>query len=591
MNRRKKIVIVYLIVIMLFTLIAVAYTRPLVGKAGDHVLGNSGDLLLNIYIISWTSRTLGSNPLNLFNTTMFYPNSNTLAYTDHQILNSLMALPVLAVTHNQVFAYNFLVILTFILGALGGFLLVDHLVHDKLAAFVGGIIFVLPMYKLAHIEHTNLLATWPIPLAFLFLHLYTEKKKPLYAFLFSVFTIAVFLSAWSYGFFFAFAVFIYLVALGIVKRRKVKEVLLRRVDVRERRSVYRWVVVLVAAFLLIIMAVIPFAVPYLKVSKQDPDFQRRIHDVDVFSADVRDYVTAPPTNWAWGAITRPFREGTDRPSGPPERALFPGLLPLLLALGGLVYLIKKRTPKNRFTLAFYVSLLVISAILSFGISFYFFGRHYDFYMPYRLLYHFFPGFKSVRTPTRMIILVLLAMAVLGGFGVKWLREKLRGRLSKRVALLIVVALLVLLTGEMMSHNIPTPLVPSSKAEWPAVYRWMATREGDAPTVVLPLGTINTLSATQLEPWRVYYNTANWKKMVNGYSGYTPKSYLEAMVATSGFPSETSLEFLRNLKVEYVIVEGDKYDRLTVEKTLDWAKQDSRFHLEKVFDHDYVFQLR
>lgn len=583
---------------LIFTLMTLFYTRPLALKADDHTMReNWGDTLFNIYVINWTAHSLKTNPLNLFNATMFYPNRYTLAYSDHEFMSALIALPVLALTHNGVLGFNFVIIMSFIIGALGAFLLVEHLTGDRLAAFAGGVIFGFSLYRLAHITHMQLLSTGFLPLAFLCLHLFTERKKPLYAFLFSIFSIALFLTVWSYGFFLAFAVLIYLVVLVLVERRKLYALVRGKAGALDRKAAFRWAAFLLASFVLIGAVLAPFILPYLKARKLNPDFQRDISEIYSYSGDVSDFLVAPQQSLFWGAATGVLRPDPYTRGNGSERSLFTGLLPYLLAIAGVAYLHGKGRSK-RFILWFYVALLVLAAVMCLGVTFYAFGRHAGIWMPYRLLYHFFPGFKAIRTPTRMFVLVLLSLSVLGGFGVKWLRDRLEGRYDKLLAVFLLVALLVLMVAEVMPTGIEMKRI-ETRDEFPAVYRWLATRPGDSPTVVFPLAPydaeapsgIDEPAFVGMEPHRIYHNTANWKKLLNGYSGYIPVSYKDAVKYTRDFPSSGALSFLRGLKIKYVLLESQWYEPAVLKVILQRAIEEPRLSLAYQSGGYYAFRLR
>ena len=584
--------------IFLFVLITLFYTRPLVTEAGNHTMReNSGDTLFNIYVITWTAHSLKTNPLNLFNATIFYPNRYTLAYSDHEFMSSLIALPVLALTHNGVLGFNFVIFMSFIISALGAYLLVWHLARDRYAAFAAGIIFGFSLYKLAHITHMQLLSTGFMPLAFLCLHLYTEKKKPVYAFLFSVSTIALFWTVWSYGFFLAFAVLLYLAVLVVFERRRIAAVLRRRALPWERKAAYRWFAFLLAAFLLTGLVLAPFILPYLKARKLNPNFQRDISEVYTYSADVADFFVAPPQSLVWGAATGALRPDPYTRGNGAERSLFAGLLPLLLSVVGVVYLAGRGRSK-RFVLWFYVVLLVAAGVMCLGVTFYFFGRQVGIPLPYKLLYRYFPGYKAIRTPTRMFVLVLLSLSVLGGFGVKWLREKLDGRLDRVAAAALMALLIVLMLVEVMPTGIEMKRI-ETRAEFPAVFRWLATRPGDAPTAILPLPPydpdsptgMDDLAFVGMEPQRDYYNTVNWKKMINGYSGYIPVSYRDAVKAERDFPSDEALRFLRRMKVRYVVLEGPRYTPAALKSILERVGRVPGLELEFRSGDYYAYSIK
>jgi len=600
LSHRRKAVLIYVLVLVLFVLLTLFYTRPLVTEANNHTMReNTGDTMFNIYVLSWTAHSLETNPLNLFNATLFYPNRYTLAYSDDEFMSSLLALPVLALTGNGVLAFNFVILMSFVIAAFGAYLLVWHLTGDRYAAFTGGIVFGFSTYRLAHITHMQLLSMGFLPLAFLCLHLFTEKRKPVYAFLFSVFSIALFWSVWSYGFYLAFAVLIYLVILALMERKRIVAVLRCKASLGERKAAYRWVAFFVASVVLIGVVLAPFILPYLKSQKLNPGFSRDINEVASYSGDVTDFLVAPPQSLVWGKATSLFRPDPYTRGNGSERSLFPGLLPLLLSIGGIVFLSSRgRNRRDRFALAFYVTLLLVAGVMCLGVAFYAFGHHSNILMPYKFLYKFFPGFKAIRTPTRIFVLCLLSFAVLSGFGVKWLRSKLDGHLDRIAVAGLLAVLLILMVVEILPTGIEMrPML--TKARFPSVFRWMAGIDGNAPTIVLPVAPYDSKSVNRMddlayvgmEPERDYFNTANWKPMVNGYSGYVPVSYKDAVRSEEDFPSRAALRYLKRLKVKYVILESKRYDHGRFASILERVKRKPELVPRYQSDGYYAYELR
>ena len=56
----------------------------------------------------------------------------------------------------------------------------------------------------------------------------------------------------------------------------------------------------------------------------------------------------------------------------------------------------------------------------------------------------------------------------------------------------------------------------------------------------------------------YMSTFHWQKLVNGYSGYHPPSYLQRLDGLQSFPDASSLEVLQRTGVSYVIVHLSSY---------------------------------
>ena len=57
---------------------------------------------------------------------------------------------------------------------------------------------------------------------------------------------------------------------------------------------------------------------------------------------------------------------------------------------------------------------------------------------------------------------------------------------------------------------------------------------------------------------LYTSTLHWKTLVNGYSGYYPRSYIERLIRLRAFPSASAINQMRFDKVRYVVVHEDRY---------------------------------
>ncbi|MHB8896464.1 MAG: hypothetical protein ACYC99_14975, partial [Candidatus Geothermincolia bacterium] len=423
------------------------------------------------------------------------------------------------------------------------------------------------------------------PLCLLFLHKYGEEGGWKNAALVGLFLVLQTLATWYYGIMLAVAVIIFLAVRLIMNRRG---------------FTLRWCLTLAAAFIVAGILIMPFAIPYLKVQSKDPRFVRTIEEVDLFSADVRDFAIASDTNLVWGKLTAGLRKTTATRGGQTERSLFPGLLPLVLGVAGAVILFLKGKGRERFYVRFYVTLGAAAAVLCLGSRFFFFGHSINLPMPYDLLYYAFPGFKVIRVPARFIILVLLALAVLSAFAVRallaWLAEKKNVGLSA-AALVVIVGLLLV---DLMSVALPMYTVPL-KAEFPPVYKWLKDQPGESPTVELPLADYNPRtfkdglqyeeSWLAREPMRTYFSTLHWKKLLNGYSGFIPTSYYDAVKATADFPSKGAIAFLKKEGVKYVIVHGKELDPAVLQRVFDYSTENDDLQPVKVFGDDYVYRIR
>jgi hypothetical protein len=57
---------------------------------------------------------------------------------------------------------------------------------------------------------------------------------------------------------------------------------------------------------------------------------------------------------------------------------------------------------------------------------------------------------------------------------------------------------------------------------------------------------------------LYFSTFHWHPIVNGNSGYFPRSYEELTERQRDFPSDAAVEYLRSRGVDYITVHGAFY---------------------------------
>jgi hypothetical protein len=574
-----------IIVIVLYLALACVFTRPMLTQGNHATYKDPYDPTFEAWTLAWDIKELKSNPLNLFNANIYYPNQYTLAYSDHQLTTAIMAMPVLAITGNPIQTANLMLIFNFFLGALGAYLLTNHLTRNRAAAFIAGVIFAFGAPRLSHMGHLQLSTACWIPLCLLFLHKYSEDGGWANAALVGLFLVLQTLATWYYGIILSVGILVFLVV---------------RLVTNHKGFTLRWTLTLVIALLVAGALIMPFAIPYLKVQKRDPKFVRTIQEVDLFSADVRDFAVASDTNWLWGNLTSGLRQTTMSRGGPTERSLFPGLLPLVLGVIGAVYLFMRGKGDERFYVRFYVTLAAVSAVLCLGSRLYFFGHSVDIPMPYDLLYYAFPGFKVIRVPPRFIILVLLALGVLSAFAVRAIVTRIAARKNVGLSVVALVAVIGLLMLDLMSISLPMYDV-AVNGQIPKVYSWLKEQPGETPTVEMPLANYNPRTFKdglqyeetwlEREPLRTYYSTQHWKKILNGYSGFIPTSYYNAVKATADFPSRASIAYLKKQGIKYVIVHGKQYDPATLQKIFDYSLKNKDLQPWKVFGTDYVYRIR
>lgn len=203
---------------------------------------------------------------------------------------------------------------------------------------------------------------------------------------------------------------------------------------------------------------------------------------------------------------------------------------------------------------------------------------------------FLPGLNMLRHTARMQAVAMLAWSVLAAYGVKELQKTNRSR--KRSGLVVSVAALALLIE---NFSAPLPLTQlHTQKDLPEVYRWIRENAGQAPIVEAPFVAAKEATASRIPEawrwvWRVpfareeergssydrtmfawvrenvpntwaqYHSIYHGRKLLNGYSAYTPETYVFLKERMHDFPSRASIAALQAFGAEHLILHTDFYD--------------------------------
>lgn len=544
----------YLLVMVLFFLVAVLFTWPLILHIHDGIVGGHGDPLLNTWIVNWDARTIFTHPAQLFQGNIIYPSRDVLAYSEHLLTLGVIAAPVYFIFRDPILSYNFLIFFAFVFSAFGCYLLVKEVTGSRWGGLVAGIFFALCPYKIAQLSHIQMIFSPFLPFMLLYLYRFLKRGGKWNVILFGVFFVVQSLANWHYLIYSAMAAGLLWVWTAIFSRRK---------DEWMRLG---WVVV---AMVVATAVIVPFTIPYLKAHSRLPGFERSLKEVELYGAKGQDYLRVLDASVVYGDAPSPFKKGGIGF----ESVLYPGVTILVLALAGL--LLRRRKEDEyladgglafdpatfRQGAIFFLILGMAGALLAFGPKI---GGHQNpFYMiPYRM-----GLLKFTRVPTRFYVLVALALAILGGYGTAKLA--VRSYSSRdggwRTGQLTGLALVAILILEIMTFNLYVYPIPVY-GDVPKVYDWLRG-QGDVRVVELPteplgganiydrdlkLNPLNIFDYLYREGDIMYFSTYHWKKIANGYSGYSPFFYRRIITEMQGFPSQRTIDLLQGLDINYVI---------------------------------------
>lgn len=574
---------------LLFALGAIVWSWPLVFDLDRDVPWDLGDSLLNCWILGWDAHHMQaalsgqvSALRGFWHGNIFHPNPYALGYSELLLAQAVQILPIYALTNNLLLAYNLLFLSTFVLCGLGMYLLVRELTGDWRAALVAGSLFAFAPYRAAQATHIQILSAQWMPFVLYGLRRFFVTARWSTAAWTGVALLALNLSCGYYMIFFALFLPFYVLYelgrrgqmlalrpwLGIATTVVIAAVgtlptmypyLALRALVDSKRSLgeidfysadamayltapvesHVWGTWL-RAFdrpegqffpgLLMIVLVVAASVfawrrstPSSAAVSPDPPIDRRI--VAALWTMVVVTLTGA-TCVVFGII--------DEIGVPPLTLRFRSVWRLVAVAAVAWGFLLKYSPRARAfrkgtaqgLLAFSIFAAIAAAWISLGPQPRSFGRNLAIPSIYPWLLAVVPGFDGLRVAARLGVLTTLFLSVAAGYGAAGWLALVRRPL---VWLAVLVALPLLESApfpiptnsswaEFAQYSAPPARVnPGSNP--PPIYRAVAKLPSDAVLVEFPFGD----GGWELRA--VYYSTMHWRRIVNGYSGVFPASYL------------------------------------------------------------------
>lgn len=491
-------------VMLLFVSLTAIMTWPQLRVIGTDALDDQ-DVYFNLWRLRWIAHALATSGGTLFDANIFVPEHGVLAYSDAMLVEGVIAAPLLWLGVPPVLVHNLMLLGAIAASGIAAFFLARHLTRSAASAVVAGVIFAFAPYRFAHYAHLEL--QWVVwsPCAFWALQRTLEARSIRFGLLTGLFLALQMLSSVYYGVF--LSVLIVTVALP------------QLISLHGRQLVRTGAALALGLALAACVSVI-YARPYADAAARVG--LRSTPEVSAFSARPGDYRIATRTNVLYG---RPE-------AGSHERQLFPGILPPVLAVVGLLLL-----PPTIPVIAYLIGL-----VMAFELSL---GAHGQLYP---VLYEHFSVFRGLRAPARASVFVLLFLGVLAAYGTAALTSPMK--LSIRRAVAVVVCAIVLLEYRVGA----LPLVPYPNTP-PRLYVLLAKLP---PGIVAEFPMPGPSSTPYHDPRFAYMSTFHWQRLVNGYSGFYPPSYLARLKRVARFPDEESVASLRREHVKYIVVHDDGY---------------------------------
>ena len=490
----------------LFAVLAVVETWPLATNPAHLSRNDNGDTMLNEWTLAWVAHQAPRAPLALYDANIFYPERDTLAYSESMIVQSAMAAPLLWLGASPVLAYNLVLMAGFALTAWTTALVMARWTGDWVAALLSGTLAGFNAHTISRLPHLQAQHGEFLPLALFALDALMHEPRV---------GRALRLAGWCALQSLTSVYLLVFTAFGLAAAAIV------RPDAWLGPRGRRLAAMVALAAAMAALALAPFLLPYWRASR-DQGLTRSLGDALQYSAAWTDYLTTPgrlhSALWSYRFAT--------------YTSLFPGAAGLALAAVAVATGVAFRDTRARMCLA----LGVIGVACSFGPK-----------MPgYATLYQIVPLLHAVRAPSRFGYLAIVAVALLAGFGACELRRRLPAGQSVAAASVAIALAIV--------EPLAAPLYLTPFTGVPSIYGQLRDVP-DALVIELPFPPSRAVFHNAKY---MLNSTEHWKPMLNGYSGFVPGSYHEHLAQIGSFPAAAAIEALQRLKVTHLFVHTDAF---------------------------------
>jgi len=536
-------------VLAFFLMLTVAMTWPVTAHVNERLAGYPADNSQFVWTL-WSFRQevlAGTSPLHTDR--IYYPEGISLALHTLVPAKSVPALGLLPFLP-PVTTYNVLILASLTLCGYGAWLLVRDHTGDDWAALVGGVVFAFSPVLMAHTSagHLNFASAEGIPFFVLFFLRAQKRLRRSDAIWAGLAMAYAGLSNWTYLLFLVLFCALHLAYYSVTLRRS-----------HLRWSILRQYAItsLVAA-----LASAPLLVPALRESSASSyDLTRYVGGSALYVSALIGFITPSPDHAIFRRLfSLVFMQFT---GGIFEGTVYLGLSAVALAAFGF-----RRAGRKQG--AFWVTVALTFAVLSLGPGLHVMGRYrfpglawlrmgsvaQRLGVPMRpewvrmfdeapmlplpgAALQLLPVFKWMRAPSRFAIMVMLALAVLAGYGTTRVRELLRGRRWLRIP---APAAATSLLGAFVLIEfciVPFPTTPASRHPF---HDQLTGEPGDFAILELPV-----------EPYALlpqYWQTSHHRRLVYGHVSRVPEErfdYLarveEEVFQPTGYFERVDIRFL------------------------------------------------
>jgi len=483
-----------LAVALLFIILSVVMTWPLARNL-SRAVSDWGDPYLNACYLDWDVYSATHLGTRLFDAPVFYPNHNTLAFSEHLCGIAIFAAPMRWLGAGPITAENLLWILGFAFTGFATYLLGRMITESPGAGVVAGIFAAFVPWRFMQLPHVQIAFGGWLPLMIVALLHFARERTWRNAALFGA---VFFMNGWTNLHYFVF---------GSIAIALTTPIVLRRDD--------RAYLKIAASTIIAVVLLLPFLLPY-RAAMEQYHMRGDINETRHYSALPGDWLYVADMNRFYAPLQ------TDDAPAEQERRLFPGYLAVILAMAGIWF--GCGTPRT-------IGILwtALGFFGSLGLNGWF----------HPLLFNALGVFRGIRVPARWAVIAYFGIAILAALGACTLSRRVRGAY-------VVLALVLLF--ELRAAPIRLYLAPR---DTPAAYAWLRTAPMRGGVAHLPFGI------EQDEYLYMLHETAHHRPMLNGWGFNPPTTDAMAKLAQMTPIPDALMDRLEASKCSLLIVHNDR----------------------------------
>jgi len=357
--------------------------------------GDLGDARLNNYFLEHGYKWLAGQVKSFWNAPFFYPTVRAMSFSD----NHLGTLPIYALfrffSFDRETSYQLWFFAIFALNYFSSAWVLRRFSINALGTAVGAFIFTFSLPVIAQIGHSQLLPRFMVPFAFYFSWEYLERPRIRTLALACLAIVVQFYCTMYIGFSLLLGLFSLLIAVVLLRENRLA--MLREIC----SGSWQTIMLGMAIILLAIISLLPLIIPYYKTSLEYG--VRAWEEIARVLPRINSYFY--PSNgsrlWAW---LRPI--GAKLPVSW-EHEIFVGAIPMIafIVMPALYYRNRIEPLAKKGMIAFITTALLVVLTLYF--------RDPPTDTLYRLVLYI-PGMSSIRSVTRIILLMLFPLSIIVG---------------------------------------------------------------------------------------------------------------------------------------------------------------------------------